>query len=201
VNRTPTALALTLGAALLLATPTQAQRLPVRGDWSIASQLFTSDFGTVFGVWRMMTDRINGGVEVDFRYGDSEEDVVSNVSIRGTVTTWELNIGPSVKFYGLRTGPVSPYLRFKASVGWASSKFQLVNSVQRDEDRFNLQGSAALGAEWYPIRQLAIGAHTGFQWLRTTLDRAENDGSIVRNRVTDTLGTFRSGLELHFFFR
>jgi len=201
VNRTPTLVALTLGTALLFAAPAQAQRLPVQGDWSIATQLFSSNTGTVFGLWRMITDRINGGVEIDFRYGNSEEDVDSNVSVTGTAKTWHFNVGPSVKFYGLRSAPVSPYLRFKGSVEWAGAKSTIQNLVLRDQDEFSMQGSVALGAEWYPIRQLAIGAHTGFQWLHTTLDRSENDASIVRDRVTDTLGTFRSGLELHFFFR
>jgi hypothetical protein len=71
--------------------------------------------------------------------------------------------------------------------------------VQRVEDIFRYQASLSIGAEWYPIRYLGIGAHAGLQWLNESYDSTA--GNVIRDRSTTTWGTFRSGLELHFYFR
>jgi hypothetical protein len=149
----------------------------------------------------MLSDRLNGGMEVEFRRGTSDERLEANVTQDGVATTWLLNIGPSIRYYGMRTGPVSPYLRTKLSVGWSGSDLHINDDLQRDETGFNIQGSLALGAEWYPTRQIAIGAYTGVQYLHTSADIVDNLAGVKRERSTDTYGTFRSGLELQLFFR
>ena len=84
-------------------------------------------------------------------------------------------------------------------MGWDDEKLTIQDEVQRVEDVFRIQGSLSIGAEWYPIRYLGIGAHAGLQLLQESFDSVAND--VSRDRSTTTWGTFRSGLELHFYFR
>ena len=149
----------------------------------------------------MMGDRFNAGLELEYRRGDGEETLDAQVVTRGEAESSTLAIGPSVKYYGLRSGPVSPYLRGKFQVGWTDSELTQNDQLLQDSESFTIQGSVAIGAEWYPVRQLALGFHTGFQYLHTTTDITDNVANLTRDRSTDTFGTFRSGIELHLFFR
>jgi hypothetical protein len=84
-------------------------------------------------------------------------------------------------------------------VGWDDSELIVQGDQQQYQDTFTIQGSLSLGAEWYPLRYLSIGGHAGLQWLRDDVDSAAN--GIVRDRTTTSWGTFRSGLEVQFYFR
>lgn len=194
-------LTLALALGLASASPADAQRVPVDGDWSISAQLFNSDLGTIFGLWHMFTDRINAGIEAEIRSGESSEELDAQVVTRGVATTDLFTIGPSIKLYGMRGGPVSPYLRAKVQMGWERRKLTQNEDLLRDEDFAVKQGSVSLGAEWYPIRALGIGFHTGLQYLRSNGTIVDNLGNLTRERESTTYGTFRSGLEVHFFFR
>ena len=98
-----------------------------------------------------------------------------------------------------RDTPVSPYLRGKFAVGWNDNELIIQGDQQQYQDIFTIQGSLSLGAEWYPLRYLSVGGHAGLQWVRDTVDSASNN--IVRERTSTSWGTFRSGLELNFYFR
>lgn len=190
-----------VASSLAFAPPLEGQRVPTSGDWSISSQLFDGEIGTIFGLWHMLTDRINAGVEVEVRSGESSEVLDAQVVSRGVATTDLFTVGPSVKVYGMRDGPVSPYLRAKVQMGWERLKLTQNDDLIRDEDFEVRQGSVAVGAEWYPVRALGIGFHTGVQYLRSTGTVVDNLGNLTRERESTTYGTFRSGIEVHFFFR
>lgn len=193
-------LLLVLAPAAIRAQPSRADSpVPVAGDWTVAASLFTSDTGSVFSVGRMLTDRLSLGLELDLRSTDSEETLQASVESRGEATSTDHTIGPTVKWYGTRDTPVSPYLRAKVAFGWDDEELFIQGERQRYEDLFRIQASLSLGAEWYPLRFLGVGGHAGFQWLRDTVDSEAND--VARDRTTTTWGTFRSGLELNFYFR
>jgi hypothetical protein len=193
----------TCAFVILLLCPTaisaQEDGLPRAGDWSVAASLFTSDTGSVFGIGRMITDRLALGLELDLHGSDAEETVVSNFTSRGTATNSEHSIGPTAKWYGTRDTPVSPFVRAKIAFGWDDSELIIQDQQQQYSDAFVIQGSVALGAEWYPLRYLSVGGHAGLQWLRETVDSSAN--GISRDRTTTSWGTFRSGLELNYYFR
>ncbi|MBT8338234.1 MAG: hypothetical protein KJO11_16725 [Gemmatimonadetes bacterium] len=198
VSFAPLVLALLPGGIAGQSAP-PAPTVPVAGDWSVSASLFTSSTGSVFTFGRMLTDRLALGMELDLRRIDSEETIDASVISRGDATSSDYTIGPTIKWYGTRDTPVSPYLRAKFAVGWDDEELIIQDEVQRVEDIFRYQGSLSIGAEWYPIRYLGIGAHAGLQWLNESYDSAVND--VIRDRSTTTWGTFRSGLELHFYFR
>jgi hypothetical protein len=188
-----------LPAAVCAQSGPSTPSVPVAGDWSVSASLFTSSTGSVFTVGRMLSDRLALGMELDLRSIDSEETVDASVISRGDATSTDYTIGPTIKWYGSRDTPVSPYLRAKIALGWDDEELIIQDEVQRVEDVFRYQGSLSIGAEWYPIRFLGVGAHAGLQWLRESYDSVTGD--VIRDRSTTTWGTFRSGLELHFYFR
>lgn len=189
----------------VLALPVTAQTppsLPTAGDWSLAGTLFTDSPNSVLGIGRMMTDRLSLGLEIDLRTSDADEKITSNASnvvTRGQATSTDHTIGPTLKWYGTRETPVSPYVRAKVAVGWDDNELVVQGDQQQYQDTFTIQGSLSIGAEWYPLRYLSIGGHAGLQWLRDDVDSAAN--GIVRDRSTTSWGTFRSGLEVQFYFR
>ena len=173
--------------------------VPVAGDWSVSASLFTSSTGSVFTFGRMMTDRLALGMELDLRSIESDETVDASVISNGDAVSTDYTIGPTIKWYGTRDAPVSPYIRAKVALGWDEEQLVIQDELQRTQDIFTVQGSLSIGAEWYPIRYLGIGAHAGLTWLNESFDSVVND--VTRDRSTTTWGTFRSGLELHFYFR
>lgn len=189
----------------LVTSPCVAQSppgLPLAGDWSLSGSLFTATPASVLGVGRMMTDRLALGLEVNLRTSDSDETIVSttsNVATTGRGTSNSHTFGPTLKWYGTRDTPVSPYLRAKVAVGWADNELVIQGDQQQYQDTFTIQGSMSIGAEWYPLRHLSVGGHAGLQWLRDDIDSSAN--GIVRDRSNTSWGTFRSGLEVQFYFR
>ena len=190
--------------AAVLPAPCVAQTgsepsVPVAGDWTIAASLFEPDAGSLFGLGRMFTDRLAVGLELDLRDTDSRETVESNITTRGEARSTDHTVGPFVKWYGARDTPVSPYLRGKLALGWDDGELIIQGDQQQYQDLFTVQASLSLGAEWYALRYLSVSGHAGFQWRRDTIDSSAN--GVMRDRETTTWGTFRSGLELNFWFR
>jgi hypothetical protein len=196
---------LTLLLVAGLALPVTAQtppEVPKAGDWSLSGTLFSSTPGSVLGFGRMITDRLALGLELDLRTSDADEIITSsasNVVTTGRATSTDHTFGPTLRWYGTRETPVSPYVRAKVAVGWNDSELIVQGDQQQYQDTFTIQGSLSLGAEWYPLRYLSIGGHAGLQWIRDDVDSAAN--GIVRDRTTTSWGTFRSGLEVQFYFR
>ncbi len=195
---------LALLTAAVLPAPSLAQTgsepsVPVAGDWTIAASLFEPDAGSLFGLGRMFTDRLALGLELDLRDSDSRETVESNITTRGEARSTDHTVGPFVKWYGARDTPVSPYLRGKLALGWDDGELIIQGDQQQYQDLFTVQASLSLGAEWYALRYLSVSGHAGLQWRRDTIDSSAN--GVMRDRETTTWGTFRSGLELNFWFR
>lgn len=176
-----------------------ASDVPVAGDWSLAASLFEPDTGSLFGVSRMITDRLAVGLELDLRDTDSEETVQANITTRGEARGTDHTIGPTLRWYGSRDTPVSPYLRTKVAMGWDDDELIIQGDQFQYQDLFTIQASLSLGAEWYALRYLSVSGHAGLQWRRDTIDSSAN--GVMRDRTTTTWGTFRSGLELNFYFR
>lgn len=211
VHPTPRLTLVALIAAFVMAAsagPASAQRsggaTPAGGDWSLMFTLFEPDALTHFGVFRMVGDRMNLGLEAEFTWADGDqevEQVESGILIRSEGTTWDLLIGPSLRWYGDRIGPVSPYLRSRLSVGWGGSELFVNDERQRHSDSFAMQASVGVGAEWYPISRLGVGGHTGVSFTRNrTKDMNEQNGSQAES-ITRNVRTFRSGLVVNFYFR
>ena len=181
--------------------PLSAQNRADNGDWSVAIALFESGTGTVFSAGRMFSDRLHGAVEVTYRRADVSDDPEAlSVGVKANALSGEWLIGPTVRFYGAQRGPVVPYLRAKVGFGNAVSDLTIGGSDLRDQDTFTIQGSVAIGAEWYPVKGIGISGHTGFQYSRETMERY-NENDILLKRTTDNLGTFRSSLMLSFYFQ
>ena len=61
--------------------------------------------------------------------------------------------------------------------------------------------AVAVGAEWYPIRWLGVGGHTGLVWQRTDTEAINDNSGNSFEGATKNLRTFRSGLMVNFYFR
>lgn len=191
---------LSLAVLASVAAPLAAQR-PESGDWSVGVLLFESGDGDSFTAGRMFTDRLHGALEFTWRKIDAE-DRPSNptVGVRSNAQTGEWLLGPTVRFYGAQRGPVVPYLRAKFGFGNAISDFNLAGEQIRDQDTWTWQGSASIGAEWFPVDGVGLSAHTGFRYSHESLERFNNDGDLLE-RTTKDYGVFTSGLTFSFYFQ
>lgn len=187
---------------LLLTAPspgTAQSHVPESGTWSISLGLFDEDGGTELGLWRLFGERANVGFVVDANL-DRSEDESTNLSVGAPaeVKAWSVTIAPTIKYYLLRRGPVQPYVRTRVGYGFGKGWFEINEDRQRTDDNRLVRLSAAVGAEWFPLEGIGISGHTGWQALRTSLERTTDNGT-VRNVTWDT-GTFRSGLRIQLYF-
>lgn len=197
--RTPF-LALAAAAALVAPGALRAQVPAEPGSFSVAASLFTDDTGSLVGVWYLLGERLNLGLEFEGNRSTSEETVTTRgTENSGVARTREWTLGPAVKWYGRSNGPVVPYLRAKASWGHSRDELELQEELETEAESSVLLLSAGIGAEWFPISQLSIGAHAGVVWQRREVDN--RTGQVDRDRTDTDLRTFRSGIELFYYFR
>ena len=197
--RSLAALALVLTGAVP-ALPLHAQG-PEKGDYSFGIMLFTDDTGTVLNFGRQWTDRLHLGVELDLREASVEEDVTDvALGVDTKVARSDFAIGPVARWYGRAVGPVIPYLRARAVVGWGDQTFEQAGQQQYADDSFLVAASLAIGAEWFPMRQVALSGYTGLQVRREVRERVLNSGGSSEQTLFNS-GTFRSALSIHFYFR
>lgn len=196
-----------LAMVAFAATDALAQRssgggVPSDGDWSVMINVFQPTEATNFGIFRMFGDRMNLGMEVDLDYAEGEQTVrQGDTEVHVDVNSWVVVVGPSLRWYGNRVGPVSPYLRTTASVGWGGAETFVNGNEQRNDDEFILDATLGIGAEWYPLRWLGIAGHTGFRWTRidSTSPPDRNDTEVAATE--QFFSSFRSGLVASFYFR
>lgn len=204
--------ALPVAAATLIlaaaAVPAAAQQArdesdkPSDGDWSLMFTIFEPDVETNLGVFRMIGDRINVGVEVDLSWSDGEqENRQSGLEIRTKAQNWNVLVGPSIRWYGDRMGPVSPYLRARVAMGKGGYELDVNEDRRREEESVDYQATLGIGAEWYPISRIGIGGHTGIQWVRRSIDLHDKGSGSSGSLMTQNVRTFRSGLVINFYFR
>lgn len=195
-------LAATLGL-LIVAGPVAAQdsRLPDSGSWSLTAAL-PDGGGNLFGIWRMFGSRVNVGLEIDYRSEESTDEGSSGFISPNTVTRDDLVVfGPSVRYYLTTDGPVAPYAR--ASLGWQRQDVE-IERINSSEQLQNQQQTAtiwrlAVGADWFPTDDVAIGFFTGIVGVVADTDiELGSNGTITRRN--DNLSTFKSGIELQLFF-
>lgn len=185
-----------------LVTPSTAMaQVPAEpGSISIAASLFTDDDGSVLGVWYLLGSRLNLGLEVELNRATSEETVTSpSTKNDGLAETESWTVGPAVKWYGRVDGPVIPYLRAKVAYGESANELQLRGEIDSEGSSSTFLVSGALGAEWFPIPQLSVGAHAGLFWQRREVDT--RNSQVRRDRTDTNWATFRSGIELFYYFR
>ena len=189
-------------AALLLLAPVHGaaqtpENVPGAGVWGVHFTLFDDDGSRIFGVSRMMSDRIKLGLELDLSYVSIEDEVEGPFG--DDVTLEQYAVRPTFTWYGLRNEVVSPFLRGAVRYGWSSAKG--TSSGIREIASQVVGGTAAVGAEWYPLRWLGVSGFTGFQVTRTEEEIISDTDRLVRDRTTWSYATFRSGLNLTFYFR
>ena len=98
---------------------------------------------------RQWTDRLHLGVELDLREASVEEDVTDiELGVDSKVAASDFAIGPVARWYGEAVGPVLPFLRARALVGWGDQTFEQAGQEQYTDDSFRVAGSLAIGAEW-----------------------------------------------------
>jgi hypothetical protein len=149
----------------------------------------------------MTTNRLLLGLEVNLQAADIEEEVNrATLGLDSRVEDRDFAIGPVVKWYGTGIGPVTPFLRLRGLFGQGSRQITVADEPFREIDSSILAGALSIGAEWFPIRQLSLSGHTGFEYTRQTLERVDFDGDTVE-QSRDDFGTFRSALAVTFYFR
>lgn len=199
---------LMLACALTLAGPTalKAQEgeespIPAAGSWAVTTNL-PDGGGQIFGLWRRFGERINLGLEVDFRHTRTEDDVsapqlgadVINIDSRVVV-------GPTLKYYLTHEGPVVAFLRSTVARSVRDIEVQSPEGdvIERDTNDKAWIVRAAVGADYFPVERVAVGFWTGVVLVKTDLDvQVVNAGTVTRD--SSQWNTFTSGIELQYFF-
>ena len=168
---------------------TAAAQLPERG----ARSLQLSPVGdTQVGVWKMVPERANLGVDVAVALtrvgngGDGGDDL----SFVG------FTAAPSLKRYGAPLGRFAPYLF--ASVPLGLQRGELGGDA--DQDGWTVGGALAAGLDWLPVRGVSLGAHAGVRASYGSSSFGRPAGQPDVEDATTTFGTFGSGLSLHIYF-
>ena len=178
-----------LAAAVILwpAAPAAAQ-LPERGARSL--QLSPGGSSRV-GVWKMVSERTNLGVDVGVALGRGGSDD-ADVEDR---TSWSLAVAPSLKRYAEPVGPFAPYLFASVPLGVQRQAFG-DSGVQSG---WSIGGALAAGLDWFPARGVSLGAHAGLA-ASHNLFGFDADGGPGVDAESDRFATFGSGLSLHIYF-
>lgn len=189
------------GALLVAGGSLTAQTVPAAGSWGLTAAL-PDGGGNTFGLWRMIGARTNLGFEADYRYTRAEDDASTPqlgpdlVARRSRIV-----LGPTVKRYLRERGPVAAYVRASAAWGWSDDELERPagGAVERDTKETTQLYRVALGADWFPFPELAIGAFTGIVAVRDDIE-VQVAGVGTATRKTTTWNTFRSGIELQYYF-
>ncbi len=135
--------------------------------------------GGAFGYWMMLTPEINFGINVGLavdRQGNTVNDDV--------ITSWDLLLAPTMKFYTSRRSVVAPYY-------FAQLNLRLNDSGAANSEVNTEMGLAGgIGVEWFPVTNFSVGGHAG---LGLDIIRSGNGEPIA-------VGTFTSGLSAQIYF-
>jgi len=169
-----------------------ASRAIAKGRYSLAFSL-PEGGGAQFGVWKMISDRSNLGVNlgIDHRF-DEETWGPDSARSRAGNLFWTFSLQPSLKRYMFVRDPVSPFLALalKGSYGWNES-----GPYRRFTRSATL--SAGLGADWAPLRDVTIGGSAGLEWTEGMSQR--NDFEATKDK-SSVFGTKTGSLTLHLYF-
>lgn len=175
-------------AAAQLADPPEQRWHPQWGDWSLSFHL-PSGGGAGSGFWKQRSEHLALGLMVDGRVVFSDrEDSLEGLSSSDLA----LSIGPALKRYWWREGPVSPFLH-----SGLSGTYRRTEAGATASWRFGGRLSLGIGADWFPTEGVSIGGHTGLgaSYLWTT----RND-EFATDQTLFVLDLFTSALTLHLYF-
>jgi hypothetical protein len=161
-------------APLLLSIPARAQDAAAaaaadttprtslqKGTWSLSFQapVYGSGGGSgEFGVWEMVGSRTNLGFTLIVG--------VSGVDYEGdrdqTDATTTVGVGLNLRRYVVEPREVTPYVQGTASIGGSYSRRDDSAGYSSEDRGVDVGLSAAVGAEWFPVRRMSVAGHTGF---------------------------------------
>ena len=185
-----------LVAALLVALPAAGQQPsledepwhPQWGDWSL-SFFLPDGGGGGFGLWKQYRPNTALGLTVNGRYARSTVDTPT-----GDLTGIHLAaaIGPALKRYWWRDGPVAPFLHSGLQGSYAVT--------DGGGGRVWTMGGGltfGVGADWFPTEGISIGGHAGIQG---SYSWATNDAPGSSDQSRWALDLFTSALTLQIYF-
>lgn len=170
------------------------------GDWSLSFSLEVTTLSTSsasFGLWRMMSGRLNLGLGVDLG-GSTATNTEEGDSVDITQTGWSLRIEPAAKLYLKAPRTVGPYL-FLASgpqFSWGSSSWSTGEEAGSRTTGIGMVGG--IGVDWFPVHWFSAGARTG---VRLDIRHFRADAPPrVHYRDQVTAQTFSSNILIHVYF-
>lgn len=138
-----------------------------------------------FGIWTMLSERTNLGLNAELEMQNSDAPDVEG---------WGLELAPAIKRYTRGLGPVMPFLYGEVNLGFGKS-----SQGGNDVTNWGTGAFGGLGVEWFPVRSISIGGYTGLG-LRYTSSEIETPGVPSDNRTDFRLSTGTSGLSLQIYF-
>jgi len=126
------------------------------------------------GIWYMVTDDINFGINVGLGIDRTDTGADTN-------TSWDILLAPAMKYY-MAKGVVNPYF-----LGQLNLRFHDDGANNNDPE---LGIAGGIGAEWFPVRNFSIGGEAG---VGIDIIRSGN-GEPVK------LGTFQSALVANIYW-
>lgn len=182
----------TLGLAVvalsLAFTPIAGQEhaaIPDVGSWGISFLLPEGGGNGGFGIRRIMSERVNAGLEFTFDHR-WEETQGGGIGFKGT--GWGFGIHPDVRIYKEVTGRVVPFLLLATGIDYAKAA--------NDATFTGLFARSGVGVEWFPVDAVSVVGSTGvaFTWNHT-----EQSGAVT-DRWSKALVCYRSAITLNLYF-
>lgn len=193
VRVTAVALMLSCGGDVGASAQDRASAPMTTGKWSLALALPSGGGGSM-GLWRMVGDRTNLGVELTpgwnhYRRSYTEGSLAQEV--------WNVRLSPIVQRYLSVNRRVAPFMRGGIELGLGYTGTAGVAGGGHSANRYHLGASIALGVECFALADISVngytGSHIGFDW------DAESGSSSNRGHTLD-LGTFMSSIILRIYF-
>ena len=183
------AIAVAVGAMVLGAAPVDAQvpEALSKGTTSLAFTLPQSG-SSAAGIWRFLTDRDALGLTVSVQVNREH---VSAGLIDRTATNWGIGMGPAYKRYFTPKGRVAPFVNAAAVASWNGDDLPDVP----DANRWGLNATAGLGADWFPVEEISLGGFVGIRGSYGTMD-----GPSGIEHSSWALRTLTSAISAHVYF-
>jgi hypothetical protein len=183
-------------------SPVAAQDRPAAdstGRWSL-SVAFPTSGATSFGIWRLLSRRINAGIGVGIRVFSGESEDRSPDGTLRILGVREVNVSlePATRVYLAIRRPVKPFLLFGASYSLRDRDDDPVSSVIETMD-YRWFGRAAVGVEWFPVSPVSFAAWTGFQVSGLVSDRTSASSGRSRTSYTE-VASVTGALTLQLYF-
>ena len=186
MNRTLGSACLAMAMFFLGAGQGQAQEsrvIPEPGRYALSFQL-PEGGGSGLGIRRMMTERINLGLEIAFDYAWSE---TRGEGLDLKSSGRSMGIHPDVRVYLRTTGRIVPFLLVSTGIDYAKAP---------DGQSFlGYFGRTGIGAEWFPFDRVSVVGSTGLGMTWGHYDR-----NLGRERDSFDVTMFRSAITLNLYF-